>query len=406
MVFRYRYQGQKHFLKYSPGLNIQTRYWDFKQQFPKKQPSTSKLIGKLSRLEEETLAIYRETEGNIPPAEFRAELNYRFLGHTRPEDDTYQPSFLEFISDYVEKQKARKDLTRGTWKVLQTWENHLVNFSKETGLNPSFEDINADFRQAFLTWCYEEQEHSQNYVAKGLAIVAQFMGAAREAGLTENAYTNTKAWKLKKLPTPTIALSETELEAIFNLDLSKRQQGYQKARQLFLLGAYTGLRHIDYKRLSPGHIITEDGKKKVAILTQKTRQEVQIPLHPNLEAVLEECSYQAPTLSSQKFRKYIKEVARLAGITEQRAVYTSKKGQVKEVFKPKCELIAAHTARRTFATIALINGWPARLVMAITNHSTEAQLNNYVDMETLLAGSQIEEQYSKQQKRKGNLKVI
>jgi integrase len=406
MVFRYRYQGQKHFLKYSPGLSIKTKFWDFEQQFPKKNPATSRLIGKLSQLEEETLAIYRETDGSIKPAKFREELNYRFLNHPRPEEDKYQPTFLEFIEDYTKKQQARKDLTRGTWKVLQTWKNHLQSFAKETGQELSFDSINANFRQDFLTWCYEEKEHSQNYVSKGLDIIAQFITAAREASLTENTYTNSKAWKLKKLPTPTIALSEAELEQIFKLDLSNLPPGYQKARQLFLLGAYTGLRHSDYKRISKGHTITENGKKKIAIYAKKTRKEVNIPLHPNLEAILEECNYQAPKLSSQKFNKYIKEVAQKAEITEQRAIIDGTKGEAEEIFKPKHELISSHTARRTFATVALINGWPSRLVMAITGHSTEAQLNKYIDMETLLANTQIEERYKKQELKKGKLKVV
>lgn len=405
MYFRYSYRHKKATLKYSPGEKIENKLWDFENQFPKRSPANSALIGRLSKLEAATLEIYRQTGGNITPQAFREELNYRFLGYPRPEEETpYLPSFLEFISEYVEQQKARQDLSRGTWKVLLTWKNHLESFSLETGRELTFDGINENFRQAFLSWCFDGKSHSVNYVAKGLDVVAQFMAAAQDAGLTENDYPQKKAWKLKKLPTPTVALSEEQLQAIFDLHLTGYQEGYRKARQLFLIGAYTGLRHSDYKRISRGHITEEQGQKVISILAWKTKKMVTIPLHKNLEAILEEVGYQAPSLSSQKFNQYLKEVARLAGITEQRAVYSSAGGQVAEGFKPKYELISSHTARRTFATVALVNGWPSPLIRAITGHSTEAQLHNYIDFEAYLAAQKVGQFYRKG--NEGNLKAI
>lgn len=405
LVFRYPYQGKSVRMRFSPGEKIKTKHWDFERQWPIKSPLTSKLIGKLSKLEAVTLDIYRQTGGDIPPKGFKQELNYRYLGHPRPEEEApYLPTFLEFIARYVEQQQDRQDLTRGTWKVLLTWKNHLEAFSQETGKELTFEGINENFRQAFLSWCYDEKNHSVNYVAKGLDVVSQFMAAAQDAGLTENDYPQKKGWKLKKLPTPTIALSEEQLQAIFDLDLTGYQPGYQKARQLFLIGAYTGLRHSDYKRISRGHVTEEQGQKVISILAWKTKKMVTIPLHKNLEAILEEVEYHAPRLSSQKFNQYLKEIARLAGITEQRAVYTSAGGQVVEEFKPKHELISSHTARRTFATVALINGWPSPLIRAITGHSTEAQLHNYIDFEAYLAAQQVGQFYRKG--NEGNLKAI
>ncbi len=120
-----------------------------------------------------------------------------------------------------------------------------------------------------------------------------------------------------------IALSREELDAIKKVDLSSYPEGYRKARALFLIGAYTGLQHSDYKRISPQHVIIENGRERIAILAWKTKKFVEIPLHPNLKAILEACHYQAPKLSQQKLNDYIKVVSKLAGITEQRAVYPS-----------------------------------------------------------------------------------
>jgi len=407
MRLRYPYQGRTVELKYSFGESIATKYWDFKQHFPKKHPSTSKLIGKLTRLEAFALAVWRETKGQISVQDFRQELNHRFLGFPRPEEEPpYRPTFLEFVEEYVRRQKERRDLSHGAWKILNTWKNLLNEFSQSTGYQLTFEGINQDFRQALIAWCFDTKNHSINYLAKGLTTIAQFMAAAQEAGLTDNEFTQRKGWSLKKVPTPTIAFSEDELQAIFDLDLSEHQPGYNKARQLFLIGAYTGLRHSDFHRIQKGHISTEQGRKVLRIMAMKTRKPVAIPLHPNLEAILEECGYQAPDLSHQRLNKYVKEVARLAGLTQKRAVYTSAGGEVVEMFRPVCELVSAHTGRRSFATNALINGWPTHLVRAITGHASEQQLHNYIDYQLYLASTEAGRFFDKQQGREGGLKAV
>ena len=131
--------------------------------------------------------------------------------------------------------------------------------------------------------------------------------------------------------------------------------------------------------------MTQKGEAVIQITAKKTGKPVIIPLHPNLKAVLEECKYQAPKLSDQKLNDYIKEVAKLAGITEERTIVNSAGGKTKEETEAKYKLISTHTARRTFATISIAKGLSARTVMAITGHSTEQQLNTYIDQSTLHA---------------------
>ncbi|MCB0376439.1 MAG: integrase catalytic domain-containing protein, partial [Sinomicrobium sp.] len=246
-------------------------------------------------------------------------------------------------------------------------------------------------KEKFVNWLYTEKNHSINYVAKGLEVIRQFLAAARDQGLHENDYPQSKLFRQKKIPTATIALSREELDAISAVDLSEHPDGYEKARTLFLIGAYTGLRHSDYKRIKPEHI--SDGQ--ISILSQKTRQQLLIPLHPNLEKVLEQCGYRSPRLSQQRLNEHIKEIARMAGITEKRAVYTSAGGKVVEEFTPKYKSVSSHTARRTFATQARIDGWPTTLIRAITGHSTDQQLDNYIDYDMYLAAVQVKDYFQK-----------
>lgn len=386
--FRYSYKGKNVILQYSTGLKIEKHRWDFPSNYPKTHTSTNETKSFLNDLRKTILEVYKETNGNLSPQEFRNELNYRLNKAPRPEQEQQITSFLGFFKFFIE-QKEKKlrtgEIAEATIKQFNSIFSKVERYCQDTGEELTLEGINSTFRLDFTEWCFNEEKNATNTVHKYLKKIKQVVKEAREKGLTGNTYPETNDWKLKKAPTTSIALSETELEAIFNLGLKSYPEGYQKARQLFLIGAYTGLRVSDYTRIQPGHIVTENEVSIIRIWAQKTSKLVVTPLHPNLKAVLEECEYQAPKLSEQKLNDYIKEVAKLAGITEERTIVNSSGGKTKEETEAKYKLISTHTARRTFATISIAKGLSARTVMAITGHSTEQQLNAYIDQVTLHA---------------------
>ena len=43
----------------------------------------------------------------------------------------------------------------------------------------------------------------------------------------------------------------------------------------------------------------------------------------------------------------------------------------------KADLISSHVARRSFVTIAVAKGVPLKVIMAITGHKNESELNKY-----------------------------
>lgn len=48
--------------------------------------------------------------------------------------------------------------------------------------------------------------------------------------------------------------------------------------------------------------------------------------------------------------------------------------------KPKFELVASHTFRRTFITNAIVKGIPLHVIQSITGHTTLKQLSEYVNI--------------------------
>lgn len=113
--------------------------------------------------------------------------------------------------------------------------------------------------------------------------------------------------------------------------------------------------------------------------TVKTGTIVDIPLHTVVKSILEKHNYNLPdVISNQKFNKYIKEVCTLASIDE--AVFMDEtKGSLKITKSiKKCDLVSAHTARRSFATNAFLGGVPPIQIMKITGHKTEKAFMSYI----------------------------
>ena len=78
-----------------------------------------------------------------------------------------------------------------------------------------------------------------------------------------------------------------------------------------------------------------------------------------------------PSISNQKYNKYLREVCELAGLTETGRLAS-------DLNKPLYECISSHTARRNFATNCYLAGMDSRMIMAVTGHSTEKSFEKYI----------------------------
>jgi hypothetical protein len=97
-------------------------------------------------------------------------------------------------------------------------------------------------------------------------------------------------------------------------------------RDLFLIGAYSGLRYSDFTRITPQHIQTHEGQKVLVIKAEKTNQMIYLPIHPTLDNVLSKYGYTSPKISNQKMNDYLKELGQLAGMTQEIVINENKGG--------------------------------------------------------------------------------
>ena len=165
---------------------------------------------------------------------------------------------------------------------------------------------------------------------------------------------------------------------LWNRDLSKNEL-QERARDLFLIGAYTGLRVSDYNNLSSQHIKKVSGIDMLHVKTKKTGNVVAIPLHPIVRQILIKNDWNAPQrLADQQINDLIKEVGLDAGLDSIEYITQTKGGKQITVKKYKYELIKTHTSRRSFCTNTFLSGMNAIDIMAISGHKTERAFLTYI----------------------------
>jgi integrase len=196
---------------------------------------------------------------------------------------------------------------------------------------------------------------------------------AMDDGIHVNLEFRKPYFKALKSEIENIALTFEEVEKLEKLDLSKHP-AWDKARDLFLMGCYTALRFSDLKRLRKIHF----RETVIAIITQKTKIEVIIPIKSEMMEIIKKYDYEAPKLSEQKVNEYIKLISQLAGIESPIEKKEIIGGETKIRTVSKFELITTHTARRTAATHMYLRNMLPIDIMKITGHKTESSFLKYI----------------------------
>jgi site-specific recombinase XerD len=297
------------------------------------------------------------------------------LDKTARFSDNKKVDFFTFIKNYIEESKSLK--ASGTIKAYNTTQKKLEDYCKSKNKTLQFEDIDLEFYSSFVAYLTKEN-YSQNTIGKHIKILKTFLNEATERGINKTVDFKRRKFKRLTEDTDKIYLSEKELEAIYNLDLSKDKQ-LESIRDLFIIGCCTGLRYSDLSELKTENIIHDDKGDKIKIRTKKTDEIVIIPLNEMVREILKRNKNRIPkALSNQKMNFYLKHLGILAKINEMVEVGITKGGKLDKNTIPKYKLICTHTARRSFATNAFLAGLPSITIMKFTGHLTERSFLRYI----------------------------
>lgn len=395
IFLQWKYRGQR--LVFSTGESIDPVEWNKRKQVVKNNQKTT-LNGNhfindlLENLKAECEHAYKKElkTGVPPPAAIRKHL-LSFMNQNLGKSGT--PTLWDlidkFISGEVRDKKERKK-TPGTLKNFQTVKGHLLAFDKKYKYKLSFENINRDFLDKYLTYLENDAKLSANTIAKNLQTLKVFMNV----GIDRSYHTN--LWYKKISPSweesENIALSRKEINKLYKHDFSGNQR-LERVRDLFVFGANVGLRISDFSNIKAHNIINVEGEKRISIITKKTKGRVEIPCHDQVLEILKKYNEILPKITDQKFNEYIKEAFQEAGFI--------KTGRLlKSPDKPLYECIASHTCRRSFFTNLYNEGVPSVVLMKISGHKTETSFLKYIKVSQTDAADKLSAHYKEMKSQK------
>lgn len=290
-----------------------------------------------------------------------------------------------FITNVESGQKLTVDMRTYSHKTVQRFKASfalLEEFSKVCFRDVDFDTIDIEFYKEFSSFMANEKNYRPATMGKHIRTLKTFLNEATEEGINKTLDYQKKSFKVVSKnddETANIALTEPELDEMFNLDLFDNQR-LDRVRDLFLIGANTGLRFSDFTDIKPENIREDKDGAFLEIIQYKTKRTAIIPINETVKYILNKYNNQLPEpISNQKFNEYIKEVANLCPLLHKLELLSYVKGgkNIEENIE-RWTLVSSHTARRSFATNAYERGTPVKSIMAITDHKTEDSFRRYI----------------------------
>ncbi|MBR9847626.1 MAG: site-specific integrase [Algicola sp.] len=293
-------------------------------------------------------------------------------------------SFFEFADDFIERKENQAKNIRAvklspiTVRSYKQTVNRLKEFNKKVKYNLDFDLINLKFYYSFIQFL-EDNNYSINTIGKHIKNLITILNRASEDGINTNFKYRHREFKAVSEETISIYLNENEIDALYKVDLSKTKD-WELARDIFLIGYYTGQRVSDYNGITRDQIKTFNGRQVFEFKQKKTSKKVYVPIHPRIKSIMKE-RYDGNLprkLNDPDINEYIKEAGRKANINEQITIQKTIGGKKISQTVSKHTLIVSHTARRSFCTNAYLSKMPTIDIMAISGHSTEREFYKYI----------------------------
>jgi integrase len=376
-------------LRYHTDLFIQPANWDIGDQrakVTKRLPENSLINSRLSDIEKIAQRLFDQytLEHNQQPSK---ATYLSMLKKSFSKDQPVKIDLFGFIEQYIQdvsivtNTKTGRIFSPATIKGYKNTLSHLKSFSKEKKTKIDFETIDLNFYHDFVEYLTINKKFAVNTIGKQIKNLKTFLGEATERGLNKNIAFTGKRFKGMAEETESIYLTETEIDEIYSLDLSKEPK-LEKVRDLFIVGCHTGLRFSDFSRLTSENIKGD----MIEIETQKTAEKVIIPISNTVAEILNKYKGQfenslPPAISNQKTNEYLKEICKkdkLKSLKEKVSITSTKAGKNISITYKKWELVSTHTARRSFATNLYLSGLDSMVIRAITGHRTEKAFLKYI----------------------------
>ncbi|MCF0074001.1 site-specific integrase [Dyadobacter sp. CY261] len=363
--------------KYATGFSVLPSDWNIDRQRVREKRSIpdcvecnaflSKLQALASQVYFRVLTENNEVNRELLKAAMDKELN-------KDKKKTAKPlNFMQYL-DYIVEFKER--VNTSDVRIIKACVTKIKKYCQQTRKPLSFEDMTLTFRDQFNAYL-EEEGLRQNSISTYFSALRIILIQAQEEGLNPHHHFRSKKFSARPEKVKHYALQESELIKIYEVDLSGLPKSFEEVRDTFLIGAFSLMRVSDYSTLNRAHF--QDGK--IYRKTQKTGANVVVPVHWIVQEILNKRNGELPRqMHRNVINARIKEIAELAGITNEVVVSSTRGGQRIHEIKSKFETVTTHTARRSGATNMIKQGIARSDVMTVGGWTTEDAFNRYIDI--------------------------
>lgn len=356
----------------STGQRIRKADWSISDQFPKEHHGpVAKAITEVKARINKAITRLEAREEIVTPFSVKQEFSL-FEG--------------DRVSEKLASDKKKKESKRSVKGLAQHWlENSLFEYEPSTqkavreSINQFLEfltksghgviergELTPQLITAYERYLQEKKKLANSTHGKRMKHLRWFL---KTLGY------DVESIKIRTGRKEIITLTANEVEQLEGVSLASSE--LQKARDMFLLGCYTGLRISDLKRINETRIV--DGKIRMTL--QKNEKEVTIPLMNKARKILERYGNRSPKISEPVLNRSIKTVCQQAGIDKKLTIRINVAGRDVDKTEPKHKLITSHTAGKTF--ISLAPEWfglsPAE-VAGLVGKNLKTVLNHYYSL--------------------------
>jgi len=384
---QYNYNRDKRIL-INTNRKIELKFWDFENDVLRRSHPKYDTINrhiKKTKLDIETIVSNALDDGIEPNPEYILNQYYGINNGAEPND---RKGLFDYFEDYIKAKSPR--VGKHTINDYHALKKHLKGYERWSRKKLEFKSINYSFYQKFMKYLSHdvvkpdgEKGLAVNTIGKTLRNLKIFLRDCARKNIIDPI--DTSDFIVYQEEVENIYLTESEVNAIYELDLSKDHER-ERIRDLFVLGCYTGLRYSDLSSIKPANI-----KGDFIHLRQgKTMNHVVIPLNDIAKEIVHKYNGGIPQgIHMNDFNKMIKGIAAEAGINEE-IIITQKRESVRvDTTYKKFELIASHTCRRSFCTNEYLKGTPTLFIMKISGHRTERNFLKYIKVDEQLAAQKM-----------------
>jgi integrase len=393
--------GRNKLYKRKTSLSINPKNWSDTSQPKQTTPENKNIASKLRKLKDFILDEVNNANSKgieINGDWLQSKIDLHFNKFEVVELDyiaEYGGYFIKNLKYKTNNKTKKIGVTLATQKKYQTIVNKLIAFDKKNKVRTKLTDVNLKFRIELIDYFSVVDKLSDNTIGRYLKFVKSICLDADKNGFKVSS--QLKDFMGFSIDAPKVILSLDEIEQIKNTKFVSDK--HEIAKDWLIIGCFTGQRVSDLLRMNTSFIEHIQDFDFIVLTQQKTKKLVQIPIHFEVQEVLNKRNGQFPPTFSKNidsskamFNRYLKELSKLAEIdtlVKGNKFDEDKKRYIGGVY-PKHELVASHICRRSFASNHYASElYPTPILMNITAHKTEKMFLTYIGKEPLDYGLQL-----------------